>query len=61
MKKKSYLEMSTVEWMEWAYGIKLHWWQRLELRLSLRWESMKKSNSHLHPHVLYESIIKGRF
>lgn len=33
MKQKSFFEMSDAERFEFAFGIKLHWWQRLYLRM----------------------------
>ena len=59
---KKFLEMPEEEQFEYLTGIKLNWFQRLEIKfLTKWWANMKRLNSHLEPHVLWESIYKGRF
>ena len=59
---KKFLTMPEEEQYEYLTRIKLNWFQRLEIKfLTKWWTSMKKYNSHLEPHVLWENIYKGRF
>ena len=59
---REFLALSEDEQFEYLTGIKLNWFQKLKIKFLTKWWSyMKKSNPHLEPHVLWESIYKGRF
>lgn len=52
------LALDTAEQIEALTGIRLKWYQKLYIKW---WMSMKKSNPHLAPTALFESILKGRW
>lgn len=59
---KKFLAMLEEEQFEYLTGIKLNWFQRLEIKfLTKWWSNIRKLNPHLEPHILWESIYKGRF
>ena len=59
---KDFLELSEIEMFKYLTGIKLHWWERIEIKLINKWWSFKrKANKHLRAIDLWESIYKGRF
>lgn len=57
-----FLERSEDERFEYLTGTKLHWWQKLYIKfLNKWWTSMRRDNPGIAAHILWESIIKGRF
>jgi hypothetical protein len=59
---KKFLAMPEEEQFKYLTKIKLNWFQRLEIKfLTKWWLNIRKSNPDLEPHVLWESIYKGRF
>lgn len=57
-----FLELSEDELYEFLTGVKLHWWQKLEFKLIIKWWSRwRKMHPDLRAFDLWESIYKGRF
>lgn len=52
------LALDTADQVEQILGIRLKWYQKKIIKW---WCSMKKSNPHLEPSTLFESIRKGRW
>lgn len=57
-----FLELSEDERYEFLAGMKLYWWQKLEIKLINKWWSVwRKMRPDLPGIVLWKSIYKGRF
>lgn len=57
MSFEEFLKLDTIEQIEALFNIKLRWYQKSYIK---QWLSMKRSNPHLEPAILFESIHKGR-
>lgn len=58
MSFEEFLALDTTEQVEQMFGIRLKWHQKMIVNW---WCSMKRSNPHLEPATLFESIRKGRW